>query len=703
MGQPVRIIRPMTRFAILFLLGTVPASISGDHIDGAHRSYQDNLLQAILAAEDARAASTEALAPIVRGLAAGDAEVRRISVRALGRMERSGLVPQILPLLADEAPRVRAEAANALGQAVLNGQAALASGPLIASLPTETDPTVRGAILRTLGRLPYESGEMMGTVEQLLVRSLVSDNPPIVLLGAARGLESLLRQNARSHTPTLESVVQLRRAARLGRSAPFDDHTTAVRVRRLVMAALVAVSGADASLLRESRNDSDVEVRRLSIMAARVQDSLDDRSQIILVALRDSSAPVRYEALGAYGRWLQPTFGCGPVGSAAIDANPHVATLAIDLLGNGCVQGENPLGVLQGLVAELPSSPTDAWHRSVHALVSLAKVAPRAAESVVDDFGRHPVWQVRMYAARAAGELKALDQIRQLAFDSHHNVRQAAIAELQRLAVPDAHSIYLAALESDDYQLIRTAANGLDAAAGTSNAVPALLTALKRITAEQRETSRDPRMAIIGALIRFGVAVPATEFEPYLRDFDPAVAGRVAEALTSQTGRVHTPEPAPLPPLPLPTPAEISTLDATRAILHLEGGSEIELRLLASEAPTNAARFARLARSGYFDGLTFHRVVPNFVIQGGSPGANEYAGDGPYTRDELTSRPHLRGTVGISTRGRDTGDAQIFVNLVDNVRLDHNYTIFAEVSAGMDIVDTVLEGGTIERITFHEQ
>ncbi len=693
----------MTRFPVLLLLGTVPASISGDHVDGANHSYQDNLLQAILTAEDARAATSEALAPIVRGLTARDAEVRRIAVRALGRMERSSLVPQILPMLSDEAPRVRSEAANALGQAVMNGQAALAGGPLIASLPTETDPAVLGAILRTLGRLPYESGEMVGTVEQLLVRSLVGDNPPVVLLGAARGLESLLRRNARSHAPTMESVVQLRRAARLGRSTPFDDIATAVRVRRLATAALVAAGGADAALVRASRNDPDVEVRRLSIMAARVQDSLDDRSQIILVALRDSSAQVRYEALGAYGRWLQPTFGCGPVQSAAIDANPHVAMLAIDLLGNGCVQGESPLGVLQGLVAELPSSYTDTWHLSAHALVSLAKVAPRTAEAVVDDFARHPVWQLRMYAARTASELKALDQLRQLAFDSHHNVRQAAIAELQRLSVPDAHSIYIAALQGDDYQLLRTAANGLDAGAGAANAVPALLSALKRITEQQRETSRDPRMAIVGALIRFGVAVPTTELEPYLRDFDSAVAGRIAEALTSQTGNTHTPKPTLLPRLPLPTPDETSALDATRAVLHMDGGGEIELRLLGSEAPTNAARFVRLARSGYFDGLTFHRVVPNFVIQGGSPGANEYAGDGPYTRDELTARPHLRGTVGISTRGRDTGDAQIFVNLVDNVRLDYNYTIFAEVSAGMNVVDAVLEGGTIERITFHEQ
>ncbi len=703
MGQTVRIIWPMTPFPVLFFLCTFPASMSGDPIDGANRLYQDNLLQAILAAEDARAATPEALAPIVQGLTAHDAEVRRIAVRALGRMERSSLVQQILPVLSDDAPVVRSEAANALGQAVLHGQATLASGPLIASLPTETDPTVRGAILRTLGRLPYESGEMVGTVEQLLVRSLVGDNPPMVLLGAARGLESLLRQNARSHAPTLESVVQLRRAARLGRSAPFDDTETAVRVRRLATAALVAVGGADAALVRESRNDPDVEVRRLAIMAARVQDSLDNRSQIILVALRDSSAQIRFEALGAYGRWLQPTFGCGPVQSAAIDANPHVAMLAIDLLGNGCAQGESPLSVLRALVAELPSSYTDMWHLSAHALVSLAKVAPRTAESVVDDFARHPVWQVRMYAARAAREPKALDQLRRLAFDSHHNVRQAAIAELQRLSVPDAHSIYIEALQGDDYQLLRTAAIGLDAGTGATNAVPVLLSALKRITEQQRETSRDPRVAIIGALIRFGAAVPTAELEPYLRDFDPAVAGRVAEALTSRTGSTHTPKPARLPGLPLPTPDEISTLDATRAVLHMHGGGVIELRLRGSDAPTNAARFVRLARSGYFDGLTFHRVVPNFVIQGGSPGANEYAGDGPYTRDELTARPHLRGTVGISTRGRDTGDAQIFVNLVDNVRLDHNYTIFAEVSAGMDVVDAVLEGSTIERITLHGQ
>jgi cyclophilin family peptidyl-prolyl cis-trans isomerase len=130
----------------------------------------------------------------------------------------------------------------------------------------------------------------------------------------------------------------------------------------------------------------------------------------------------------------------------------------------------------------------------------------------------------------------------------------------------------------------------------------------------------------------------------------------------------------------------------------MQRGGRFEVRLFRDEAPATIARFVRLATRGYYNGLTFHRVLPNFIIQGGSPGANEYAGDGPFMRDELGLRSNSRGTLGISTRGRDTGDAQIFINLVDNPRLDHNFTVFAEVSAGIAVVDGILEGDVIERI-----
>jgi cyclophilin family peptidyl-prolyl cis-trans isomerase len=130
----------------------------------------------------------------------------------------------------------------------------------------------------------------------------------------------------------------------------------------------------------------------------------------------------------------------------------------------------------------------------------------------------------------------------------------------------------------------------------------------------------------------------------------------------------------------------------------MQRGGAFELQLLADDAPATVARFVRLARQGYYNGLTIHRVVPNFVLQGGSPGANEYMGDGPFMRDEVGLRTHARGTLGISTRGRDTGDAQIFVNLVDNPRLDHQYTVFAAVATGMDVVDGIVEGDVIERV-----
>ena len=138
-------------------------------------------------------------------------------------------------------------------------------------------------------------------------------------------------------------------------------------------------------------------------------------------------------------------------------------------------------------------------------------------------------------------------------------------------------------------------------------------------------------------------------------------------------------------------------MEEATVLLHMARGGTIEVRLLPWQAPTNAVRFFRMALGGELDGLTFHRWAPDFVIQGGSPGANEYAGHGAFTRDEVGLAQNWRGTVGLSTRGRDTGDGQIYVNLVDNVRLDHDYTVFGVVVAGMDVVDAVLEGDVIER------
>jgi cyclophilin family peptidyl-prolyl cis-trans isomerase len=128
-------------------------------------------------------------------------------------------------------------------------------------------------------------------------------------------------------------------------------------------------------------------------------------------------------------------------------------------------------------------------------------------------------------------------------------------------------------------------------------------------------------------------------------------------------------------------------------------GHAFHLRMAPDLAPIAVEHFLELATTEkYYDGLTFHRIVPNFVIQGGSPGANEYSGYKEYMRDEIGGR-QVRGAVGLSTRGRNTGDAQIFINLVDNPRLDANYTAFATViPEDMEYVDRIQEGDVMRSV-----
>jgi len=144
--------------------------------------------------------------------------------------------------------------------------------------------------------------------------------------------------------------------------------------------------------------------------------------------------------------------------------------------------------------------------------------------------------------------------------------------------------------------------------------------------------------------------------------------------------------------------AEAQKAVRTKIALQTTRG-EIQLQMM-SDTPLNALNFVRLVKQGslkqtFYDGKTFHRVVPNFVVQGGDPRGDGYGGPGYLVRDEVSNQIHERGTVGVATAGKDTGGCQFFINLAPNLHLDGRYTLFAKVTRGIDVAEKLEIGDRI--------
>jgi cyclophilin family peptidyl-prolyl cis-trans isomerase len=258
------------------------------------------------------------------------------------------------------------------------------------------------------------------------------------------------------------------------------------------------------------------------------------------------------------------------------------------------------------------------------------------------------------------------------------------------------------ALSSDHAGLLLKAAQKLKGAPELAAAGPQIWATLLRLSKSGRATVRDPKRELLERISEGGTGNPwgILDMGALLADRDPVVAARAAEIINKGGSAPVSPKTTVYVPAPLPPAATIAALKGARARITMKDLGTFTIELLTDDAPVTVATFASLAEQGKYNGLTFHRFAANFVIQGGSPGAHEMDGlTDQFLRDEVGLVRHLRGTLGISTRGHDTGDGQIFVNLVDNVRLDDQYTVFARVVEGMDVVDRVLEGDVIESIT----
>ncbi len=599
---------------------------------------QDRADRALLDAEQARDAGAPALLAALKN---GGPHSQILAARALGRLENLTYRDAVTPLLHSSDPQVRRAAAGALAQ--MRAPFAWA-----AVLKTERDPSVRAAIFEAVGR----AKPLAGDAESLLAGGL-KDTELNARAGAARGLESLFRLNSKPpRQPDAGTLAALHEAF---------GATDGEEIRELILLTMRAAGDHDAAILKRALTDPSPQVRRLAV--------IDTKTWV-----HDASPIVRFEALR-----VAPS--CDRAAAAVGDESEHVVLEAVDLRGS--------LKCDAASLTPLVSSERS-WRIRAHALVALAVVDPVRARDGIASMAASPMWQVRVYAAKAARVVNDSAVLAKLARDENPNVAIAA------MTTPD-DAVW--ALASQHSGLIRAGAERLKNTPGLKDRLPQLVAAFNRLTANGAMTVRDPRVAVLTRIGEIDDQSTDALLRQTLHDRDRAVAALAARILTTRTGKAVAPQTTRLPIPAIPAAEYISGLAGATARITMHGLGTITVSLLTDEAPASVAVFAQLAEAGQYNGLTFHRIVPNFVIQGGSPGADEFDGlSREFMRDELGFARNARGSIGISTRGRDTGDAQIYFNLVDNFRLDRDYTVLATIRDGLSIMDRIEEGDVIDRI-----
>lgn len=147
------------------------------------------------------------------------------------------------------------------------------------------------------------------------------------------------------------------------------------------------------------------------------------------------------------------------------------------------------------------------------------------------------------------------------------------------------------------------------------------------------------------------------------------------------------------------------TIMTTATIITDKGSMKVEF--FEKDAPKTVENFLKLAKEGYYDGLTFHRVIPDFVIQGGCPKGDGTGGPGYSIECELDgdNQYHDKGVLSMAHAGRNTGGSQFFIchNRKNTAHLDRNHTVFGKVVDGEDVINQIRQGDVIEKIVVEEE
>ncbi|OWZ83821.1 peptidylprolyl isomerase [Natranaerobius trueperi] len=140
-----------------------------------------------------------------------------------------------------------------------------------------------------------------------------------------------------------------------------------------------------------------------------------------------------------------------------------------------------------------------------------------------------------------------------------------------------------------------------------------------------------------------------------------------------------------------------------KVIIETNKGTMVA-ELYEQDAPNTVENFVNLIKDNFYDGLTFHRVIPNFVIQGGCPLGSGTGGPGYTIKCETENNPnkHERGTLSMAHAGKDTGGSQFFICHSPQPHLDGRHTVFGKVIEGLDVIDNIIKGDEMKQVTIEE-
>lgn len=688
------------------------------------------LLLRIVRAEDERCWDDD-LRSLFR---ARNANVRSRAALAAGRIGNDSAVADLVELLRhDDEAHVRAVAAFAIGEI----ESPIGADPLLATLKETREGQLRARAVEALGKiaaaLPKEqearSKELGAAIIEVLRFEAHRRSAPdrlTILLGLTASLrakpvnagpviaEFLTYADPRIRADAANTLARLKLKEGNDelRKLLVSDPDPIVRANAARVLGATEDKGSLDSLLDRALNDKDARVR---VSAIRAFGSLkDSRSTVplrnrgkLLMLLSDSALPPQV------GEILEIATTLGRVLQGSTDKE------ALDLLS-----------AVRGIFNN--SAP--------EAEIAYARVSPEKylAEFGSDKIGRQEAqktlllnWRAGSSLAQGLGEIATLpdsskdkalltkqaEELLRAMLDYRNSglTINTLVAVHSEYAIPDVLRAYAAFKANDLAELLRnhlkesdviirgTAADLLGELPPDETNARALIDALTVALADR--SLNDAALSILGALAKQKTAKANEAIKTALDSNDHLIRRRAVALLkangvgdfSSRIGTVKT---------------SYTEADYERALARIgklvrvvvtttKGAFTIEF--LPEDAPLTVDNFVQLAKRKYFNGLTVHRVVPNFVIQDGDPRGDGNGGPGYQIRCEINKVPYARGAVGMALSGKDTGGSQWFVTHSPQPHLDGGYTVFGNVISGMEVVDSITRGDVIRSIAITER